>query len=80
VLSVVFTYDGRLVSVGRDSTIRVWGVDGKPKGASSAYTSLLTKVTASSDGKLVLAGDALGRVYVWDGKQSRTLAGSTASK
>jgi WD40 repeat protein len=80
VLSVAFSYDGRLVSVGRDSTIRVWGVDGKPMGASSAFNSLLTKVAASSDGKLVVAGDALGRVYVWDGKQSRTLAPSTASK
>jgi WD40 repeat protein len=79
VLSVAFTYDGRLVSVGRDSTIRIWGIDGKAKGASSAYPLLLTKVAASSDGKLVLAGDAAGRVYVWDGKQSRTL-GSSAGK
>jgi len=80
VLSVAFTYDGRLVSVGRDSTIRIWGVDGKPKGASSAYNSLLTKVAASSDGKLVFVGDALGRVYVWDGKASRTLGVSAGSK
>jgi WD40 repeat protein len=73
VLSLQFTGDGRLVSVGRDSTIRIWGADGKPRGASGAYDSLLTKVAASSDGKLVLAGDALGRIRIWDGKQSRTL-------
>jgi hypothetical protein len=80
VLSLQFTYDGRLVSVGRDSTIRIWGADGKPKGASAAYSSLLTKVAASSDGKLVLVGDALGRVYVWDGKQSRTVGVGIGSK
>jgi WD40 repeat protein len=80
VLSVQFTHDGRIVSVGRDSTIRIWGVDGKAKGASSAYPSLLTKVAASSDGKLVIAGDAGGRVYVWDGKQSRTVTAAVGTK
>jgi WD40 repeat protein len=78
VLSLQFTSDGRLVSVGRDSTIRIWGADGKPKGAGSAYDSLLTKVAASFDGKLVVAGDALGRVHIWDGRTSRTVTGMAA--
>jgi hypothetical protein len=66
VLGIDFTIDGRLVSVGRDATIRLWSVDGKPKGASTPYDALLTKVAASPDGKLAIAGDYLGRVQFWD--------------
>jgi WD40 repeat protein len=69
VLGVEFTSDGRLVSVGRDGAIRVWGADGKPRGATQPGSELLTKVAASFDGKLVLAGDYAGQVEVWDGKQ-----------
>jgi hypothetical protein len=74
VLSVQFTSDGRLVSVGRDSTIRVWGMDGKQKAASTPAAALLTKVAASPDGKLTIAGDFLGHILVWDGKETRALA------
>ncbi len=69
VLSVQFTADGRLVSVGRDSTIRIWTADGKAAGASPKCEALLTKVAASFDGKLVVAGDFRGKLRVWDGKQ-----------
>ena len=69
VLGVQFTSDGRLVSVGRDSTIRLWTADGKPAGASPKCESLLTKVAASFDGKLIVAGDFRGRLQLWDGKQ-----------
>ena len=67
VLSVQFASDGRIVSVGRDSTIRAWGADGKPRGASAANDALLTKVAVSNDGKLAIAGDYNGKVIVWDG-------------
>jgi WD40 repeat protein len=67
VLSVQFTSDGRLVSVGRDSAVRIWGADGKPKGASPAADALLTKVAASPDGKLAIAGDYQGRLMVCSG-------------
>jgi len=69
VLSLQFTSDGRVVSVGRDSTIRVWSADGKPQGASKPADALLTKVAASPDGKLAIAGDYQGRVVTWDGRQ-----------
>jgi Planctomycete cytochrome C/WD domain, G-beta repeat len=69
VLGVQFTSDGRLVSVGRDSTIRIWTADGKAAGASPKCDALLTKVAASFDGKLVIAGDFRGRLQLWDGKQ-----------
>jgi WD40 repeat protein len=69
VLSVQFAPDGRIVSVGRDAMIRAWGADGKPRGASKPAAALLTKVAASADGKLVIAGDFDGRVVVWNGKE-----------
>jgi WD40 repeat protein len=68
VLSVQFASDGRIASVGRDSTIRIWSADGKPQGASPAQDALLTKVAVSPDGKLTIAGDYQGRVAFWDGK------------
>jgi WD40 repeat protein len=67
VLGLQFANDGRLVSVGRDSTIRVWSADGKPLGASQAFDALLTKVAVSQDCKLMIAGDYLGRLRIWDG-------------
>ncbi|MBZ5617441.1 MAG: hypothetical protein LAQ69_01720 [Acidobacteriia bacterium] len=52
---------------GRNSTILIWGADGKPKGASSAADALLTKVAASPDGKLAIAADYQGRLVVCSG-------------
>ncbi len=80
VLSVQFASDGRIVSVGRDSTIRVWGADGKARGASAANDGLLTKVAASADGKLAIAGDYNGKVIVWDGAKVTVLRAGTAEK
>jgi WD40 repeat protein len=73
---VQFTSDGRIVSTGRDSTIRVWSADGKAKGASPKADALLTKVAASFDGKLIIAGDYRGRLQLWDGKQLTYLCGA----
>ncbi len=73
VLSLQFTSDGRLVSTGRDSTIRIWGIDGKQKAASKPETELLTRVAVSPDGKLAIAGDYAGHLIVWDGKQTTPL-------
>jgi WD40 repeat protein len=79
VLSAQFTGDGRIVSVGRDSIIRVWAADGKARGAASANDALLTKVAASADGKLFVAGDYDGKVIVWDGAKIAVLRGPAMS-
>jgi WD40 repeat protein len=73
VLSLQFLSDGRLVSVGRDSTIRIWTSEGRPAGASPAAPALLTKVAGSHDAKLMVAGDFLGRLFFWDGSKSSTV-------
>jgi WD40 repeat protein len=67
VLSVWFMADGRLTSVGRDKTMKIWTGEGKPVSSTPAEDALLTKVTASFDSKLAVAGDYLGRVLLWDG-------------
>jgi WD40 repeat protein len=80
VLSVQFTSDGRIVSVGRDSIIRTWGADGKPRGnASPVNDALLTKVAASADAKLFVAGDYQGKVILWDGSKPVVLRGTLTS-
>jgi WD40 repeat protein len=73
VLSVQFASDGRLVSVGRDNTIRVWGMDGKQKAAGPALPDLTTRIAVSADGKFTIAGDYAGNLTLWDGKQVQTL-------
>lgn len=70
VLSLQFMSDGRVVSVGRDNVIRIWGSDGKARTASKPSDTLLTKVAASFDSKLAIAGDYAGRILLWDGKQT----------
>ena len=75
VLSVQFASDGRIVSVGRDATIRVWSADGKARGASPVHDALLTKVACSADGKIVAAGDYAGKVIAWDGAKVAVLRG-----
>jgi WD40 repeat protein len=77
VLGVQFTDDGRVMSVGRDSTIRAWSADGKARGASPVNDALLTKVAALG-GKLVVAGDYNGKVIVWDGAKVTVLRAGTA--
>jgi WD40 repeat protein len=78
-LSVDFMPDGRLVSVGRDRMIKIWGNDGKQKSASAIADGLLTKVTASPDSKLAIAGDYEGRLLLWDGAKIDTIAAHAPS-
>lgn len=68
VTSVVFGPNGMLYSVGRDSTYRLWSADGKPKGAGKPQESLLTRIAASADSRLAIAGDYQGRILIWDAK------------
>ena len=73
VLSADFMPDGRLVTVGRDRIIHIFSTDGKPQSASAPAESLLTKVAASFDSKLAVAGDYDGRVVLWNGKETELI-------
>jgi len=77
VLSVQFMSDGRLVTIGRDRSIHLWTGEGKQISATAPSDVLLTKVTASWDAKLAIAGDYQGGLIFWDGKQTSTLKPQT---
>jgi hypothetical protein len=71
VLSADFTPDGRVVTVGRDRVMHVFTIDGKSQSATRPLGGLLTKVAASYDGKLIVAGDYSGRIVLWDGRETQ---------
>jgi len=68
ILSLDFLPDGRLVTVGRDRMIHLFGSDGKPQTATSPFDQLVTKVTSAESGKIIAAGDYTGRLILWDGR------------
>jgi hypothetical protein len=70
VLSVWFMADGRLASVGRDRTMKIWTGEGKPVASTPVENDLLTKVTSSFDSKLTIAGDYQGKIWLFDGKKT----------
>lgn len=74
VLGVEFMPDGRLASVARDRKIRFWAGDGKARETSAAFDTLITRIAPRFDGKLVVAGDYQGRLILWDGRLSATVA------
>ena len=73
VLSVDFMRDGRIVTVGRDRIIHTFGSDGKPAAATAPFATMLTKVAAAYDSKLIAAGDFDGQLILWDGRSTQIL-------
>lgn len=76
ILSAAYMQDGRLATIGRDRIVHLWTTLGKPQSASKQFPQMLTRLTASSDGKLVILGDAQGEITVYDGKQPQPLSAS----
>ena len=74
VLSLQFTPDGRVVSVGRDNTVKTWSANAKVMATSKIFDSLLLSVAASFDNKTIVVGDYLGNVTLWDGMQFSSLS------
>ena len=66
-----FLHDGRLVSGGRDRTVKLWGGGGNPIRQFEPFGELVMKVAATHDGGRVVAGDWSGEVRlttIADGK------------
>ena len=53
--------------------IHVFTLDGKPQSATTPFSTLLTKVAVSFDGKLTAAGDYQGRLILWDGHETQVI-------
>ena len=77
VASVQFLHDGRLVSGGRDHTVKLWDASGNQVRRFTPFGDLVMKVAASHDGKRIIAGDWSGEVRLisaTDGKLVSRLA------
>jgi len=75
--SIEFLHDGRLVSGGRDRTVKLWDGGGNQKRQFPPFGELVMKVAATHDGARVVAGDWSGEVRlsaVADGKLVSRLA------
>lgn len=62
VASIQFLHDGRLVSGGRDRTVKLWDASGNQVRRFEPFGELVMKVAAAHDGKRIIAGDWSGEV------------------
>ncbi|MEI6714600.1 MAG: c-type cytochrome domain-containing protein [Verrucomicrobiota bacterium] len=65
VLSLVWTPEGHMLSVGRDNAVREWDSNGGKLSAVEGLPTLPSRVTGTFDGKLAVIGDAEGRLLWW---------------
>jgi serine/threonine protein kinase/WD40 repeat protein len=74
-LDVVCTTDGRFAAVGlRDGTARVYALPSLEPVAVLPQGAVVTGVSISRDGKVLVAVDAAGQVRVWDVDRERPFA------
>ena len=66
VLSVNFTHDGRLVTCGRDKTVKLWKADGSQIRQLDAFNDIALHTTFDYVGGRVIAGDWTGDLRVWN--------------
>jgi hypothetical protein len=74
---VRFAHDSRLVSCGRDNTVKTWGADGAAQKSFPAFSEPALRCAFTHDGTGVIAGDWLGNVKLWtaaDAKEVRSFA------
>jgi len=76
--AVEYARDGRIVSAGRDKTVKIWDQEGKNLKTFEAFGDYALEVAFTHDDKRVVAGDWIGEVRLWDsapdGKLVATLA------
>ncbi len=64
-LSVRYSHDNRLASVGRDRVAKIWDESGNQKAVSEPFPDVVLKVAVTHDNKQVLAGDWTGLVRLF---------------
>ena len=79
VAAVEFTRDGRLVSVGRDKTPKLWAQDGNQQKAFEACTDLGLAVSYCDETDSVVVGDWTGTIRVWKASDAARLGDLTAN-
>jgi len=79
VAAVEFTRDGRLVSVGRDKTPKLWAQDGTQQKAFEACADLGLAVSYCDETDSVVVGDWTGAIRVWKASDAARLGDLTAN-
>lgn len=71
-LAVDFSLDGKIVTTGRDKTVKIWDVAGKQLQSIAASDDLVMAAVFSEDSSKVISGDYNGKIVAWnvaDGKK-----------
>ncbi len=66
VMSVSIAQDGRLVTTGRDNTVKVWDADGNLQATMPAFPEVALAAAMTHDGSRVVGGDWTGQVRLWN--------------
>jgi WD40 repeat protein len=74
VQSIDFTHDGRIVTAGRDRTVKIWDANGSNLRTFEAFNDIALVATFSHDGKRVLGGDWSGQLRMWDADDKKRIA------
>lgn len=64
-LSVRYSHDNRIASVGRDRVAKIWDESGNQKAASEPFPDVALKVAVTHDNQKVVAGDWTGLVRLF---------------
>jgi mono/diheme cytochrome c family protein len=72
VFCVNYAMDGRIVSAGRDNTVKLWQGDGAAIKTYPGFAEAALESAISFNGARVIGGDWLGNLKVWDFRACRT--------
>jgi WD40 repeat protein/DNA-binding SARP family transcriptional activator len=69
-----FSQDGRIVTAGKDRTVRVWDAAGRPVGVMRGHDDEVTTVLFTANGAQVLSSSQDGTLRLWDARTGVQLA------
>lgn len=74
VLDLDFAKDGRILTAGRDRSLKLWNPDGSKSAEYSGLNELPIKAVFSGDGHHIFSGNLDGSLWIWDTKTFQPIA------